>query len=598
MQTQQKKFFWRLTGSLELFVYLVPVPCVVYYVCLACLFTLEESLIFIAAATCASSIAFSAAILARIIFLNPILTSYGKISSLSSNEVSELQRKLLRYPKIETIVVALRWIAGLTFSFLASSIFIPLSFYHIIPFILSLFAAVPICGVIFYFVTEDKISEMLNNDKFCKLDNTNISIQFSIFQRVLAVALSVGLMPFILLSTFLFLYSVNLLKLEYPMVHITIMALLGLISILYGSYFFAKSVRSNLRALDTISNSILEGNLTVRIPIISNDENAKINQSVNGFTSRLQNVLQSIQRDVIKIRKTADHFKTGSIKLSEVISQQTASMEEISTNSEESNALTESISNNAMDQNHLSDQAEINFRNLTERMQVIFEDSIASADRAKSMEDSGEKAGNELRLTKNHMDDIEIATVKMREAVNFVEDIADKVNLLSLNASIEAARAGEYGRGFAVVAKEISRLADSTQENLKIIKFNIVTTTDLVKLGGKSLDELGVNFKNFLEEVHLQTTSAKSIAESSKSTSEIATSLNEGIVFLAQKSREISSATREQKEAFREFVNASDVVLNASMEAIQFSDQVANETEQLVNELSKLEQDIQFFKFT
>jgi len=67
-------------------------------------------------------------------------------------------------------------------------------------------------------------------------------------------------------------------------------------------------------------------------------------------------------------------------------------------------------------------------------------------------------------------------------ALNNIDDISDRTNILSLNASIEAARAGVYGRGFAVVAEEIGRLAESSLTGSKEIRRNMLSIINLFRI--------------------------------------------------------------------------------------------------------------------
>ncbi len=162
-----------------------------------------------------------------------------------------------------------------------------------------------------------------------------------------------------------------------------------------------------------------------------------------------------------------------------------------------------------------SKQLEINHsgkdltRGLREDLQITAESGKTASEDAKKIKTLSDDCDGKLQNARLVIEKLKKESSKIEEISGTINEIADRTNLLSLNASIESARAGEHGRGFAVVAEEISKLADksihSAKEISEIIHMSVIRINEAsdqmqeTSLALKDIIGFLENNRNFLE---------------------------------------------------------------------------------------------------
>lgn len=322
------------------------------------------------------------------------------------------------------------------------------------------------------------------------------------------------------------------------------------------------------RPLDNLLNRIQQiadgdGDLRVRLDVLSNDELGRLSLAFNRFLDKLQPLIKEVGRVTDEVKSSAQNLATMSAANDLLISSEHAAVDQVSTAATEMSAAVHEVARNA--------------QNAADAARAAEEQSRQSAKVVSATISAIRELAHEVESASDTIQTLEQETSNIGAVLAVIKGIAEQTNLLALNAAIEAARAGEQGRGFAVVADEVRALAARTQDSTKDIQLMI--------------ERLQTGVQNAVSAMHSGGAQARESVERAAGVDQALSATGDSVQRINDMAAQIATACEEQGSVTEEIARNISDIRDLSDEAAQHSEQstrASTHLSELSNSLAQL----------
>jgi len=279
------------------------------------------------------------------------------------------------------------------------------------------------------------------------------------------------------------------------------------------------AVQESVNALKVITEKaklVSAGDLTVQLEMRS--EHDELMKALSEMVSKLNDVVSQIMEAAENVAAGSNEMSLTANTLSQGANEQAASSEEVSSSVEEMASTILQNSENAIE---------------TEKIASASATGIAEVNQA------SQKSLEAIRL--------------ISEKIKVINDIAEKTDILAINAAIEAARAGEHGKGFAVVASEVRKLAEVSQK--AAIDINTLSSSSL-----RLTEEAGSQMTKILPDIQRTARLVQEIAAASREQSTGAEQIAKAVEQFSQVTQQNSASAEEMSSGSEELSSQAEML--------------------------------------
>lgn len=330
------------------------------------------------------------------------------------------------------------------------------------------------------------------------------------------------------------------------------------------------SMKNSMNRVITANRDIIaktqlfaQGDLSIEFK--KRSENDELMEALNTMVETNRNIVEQARRMAngdlmvkLESRSEKDHLMLSLSNMvqtiAEIIDDVSTAAESVTSTGQDLSSIAQHVSSGAAQQAASAEQ-------VSSSMEEMAAGISQNAEHAQAADNIAQKVTKNIRIVKTAVVSTYQAMKNIVEKISIVNEIAERTDLLAINAAIEAARAGEYGKGFTVVAGEVRQLAEKS----------LKAANEISDVSTKSLNQAEQS-ELLLQEI---------IPDIQK---------NSNLV------QEISAASLEQTSGIKQVNEAMLQLTQVVQENSSSAEQLASNSEELASQAEKLLETIAFFK--